>query len=41
MIIVKCNKIKKYFPIKRGYLKETAGFAKAVDISNDKDYYEM
>ena len=31
MSIVKCRGIKKYFPIKRGYLQEKAGVVKAVD----------
>ncbi len=30
-MIVKCNNIKKYFPVYRGYLKEAAGFVKALD----------
>jgi len=31
MIIARCSGIKKYFPIKRGYLKEGVGLVKAVD----------
>ncbi|MFA6079162.1 MAG: ATP-binding cassette domain-containing protein, partial [Candidatus Omnitrophota bacterium] len=30
-MIVKCDNVKKHFPIYRGYLKEVAGFVKAVD----------
>lgn len=31
MKIVRCDDIKKYFPIRRGYLKETVGEVRAVD----------
>ncbi|MFA4981785.1 MAG: ATP-binding cassette domain-containing protein [Candidatus Omnitrophota bacterium] len=31
MAIVKCNEVKKYFPVRRGYLREEAGVVKAVD----------
>lgn len=31
MIIARCGKVKKYFSIRRGYLRKDAGFVKAVD----------
>ena len=31
MTIVKCSDVKKYYPVKRGYLKEATGLVKAVD----------
>jgi len=31
MFIIRCDNIKKRFPIQRGYLRETKGFVKAVD----------
>ena len=40
MSIVKCNNLTKFFPVKRGYLRETRGVIKAIDgvsLSIEKD----